>query len=274
VKRRSAPRGQNFLVNAGAARAIVDAARLEPGDRVLEVGPGRGALTRLLLERCARVVAVEIEAALAGELDAALGGERLAVENADATRLDWERVHARAGSSAEAGRLHLVANLPYDVATPILLGWIARSHDDPRLGRAVVMVQREVAERLCARPRGRDFGSLAALVRCTHDVERLFDLGPGSFRPRPAVHSRVVRLERRERPLLPAGAWSAHAAFVRRAFSQRRKQLAAVLAREGPLGREQWRAVLREIGRSEAARAEELSPEELVALAAREASSR
>jgi len=258
--------GQNFLVDLRLARRMAEAVG---GHRVIEIGPGRGALTRALLAACPRVVGVEIDPSLAAALAEELGADgRFVLVQGDAVAASWEGLLDIALAGAPAGEppVAFAANLPYQAATPILLAWLERAHDDPRLADALVMLQAEVALRLAAAPRTKAYGSLSVLTQATHEVETFAHVGPASFRPAPRVRSRVIRLTRRERPLIPPGAWARQAAFVHRCFARRRKQLAGVLAASPGRTREEWQQHLRALGLSPNARAEELTPEQLLSL--------
>lgn len=263
--------GQNFLVNTALAERI--AARVAPtaGTHAIEIGPGRGALTRPLLNRVARLVAVEIDPRLATALEEELAGEAgFSLLRGDATRLDWEEALGLLLSAAPAGTAAVLAgNLPYHAATLILLAYLERKARDERLGRAVVMVQAEVGSRLAAQPRSKDYGSLSALAQSTHDVRLVAEAGPGSFRPRPRVRSRVVELAPLPSPLISSVRWSGHSRFLQRAFGRRRKQLAGNLAGLSGWSRERWHDELRALGVAPTARAEELTPSELAALSLR-----
>jgi 16S rRNA (adenine1518-N6/adenine1519-N6)-dimethyltransferase len=251
--------GQHFLASPETARRIVDAARIAPGDCVLEVGPGDGALTRFLAGAARRVAAVEIDPWRAEALAAEFAGDAhvriLPGDVLSRPMVEWLRA---AGCEGEA---LLVANLPYNVATPILFAALeARG----MVRRAVATVQREVAQRFVARPREAGYGYLSIRTAVHATGRILFDLPPGAFRPRPRVTSSVLELTPRRQPL--------EAALSRRAltlaslgFNARRKTLANALSSAGP--RAQWEAALETLGHSTRARAEELSPEEFLELA-------
>jgi len=257
--------GQNFLVNEGVAREIVARAAPRPSDLVIEVGPGRGALTRPLLETGCRVLALEIDRKLIGRLEAEFAHEpRLQVRHLDAIQADWLELSA----ASKEGNALFVANLPYESGTAILLRWLEASIREVRLKRAIVMVQLEVGERLGAAPRSKAYGSLGALAQSTHAVNRVLDVSPGSFQPPPKVRSRVVELRRLPEPLLDAQGWAAGAAFIQAAFAKRRKQLATGLAGRAGRDREGWQELLESLGHARTARAEELTPAELLSLAA------
>lgn len=209
--------GQHFLYDEGILRRIARAAAPFEGVRVLEIGPGPGGLTRaLLLEGAQEVVAVEKDPRMVAalrELEAAAGG-RLRVLQADALRLDLHDV--------AAGRpLVVVGNLPFNVGTELLLGWLDALDV---IARMVLMFQREVAERLAAPPGHPARGSLSVLVQRLCRVERLFDVPPGAFRPPPKVAAGVVRLV--PRPDRPDPALrGVFERVIRAAFGQRRKML-------------------------------------------------
>jgi 16S rRNA (adenine1518-N6/adenine1519-N6)-dimethyltransferase len=205
--------GQHFLVNPGAADAIVDALGAAPGDDVLEIGPGRGVLTERLMRTGARVRAIEADADLEPLLREKFPA--LDLHMADATRLDF----AFLGD----GPVLLVSNLPYNVSKPLLTRFYA---DRKRFSRWVLMMQRELAERLLASPGTKDWGPLTVMLRNVTDIERLIDLGPNSFRPPPRVDSTVLRFTVRETPLCDLG--GDEAAFndmMFELFRERRKTL-------------------------------------------------
>ncbi|HEU4536824.1 MAG TPA: 16S rRNA (adenine(1518)-N(6)/adenine(1519)-N(6))-dimethyltransferase RsmA [Polyangiaceae bacterium] len=210
--------GQNFLRDPRLCRAIAELAA-PAGGTVLEIGPGLGALTGPLLERGARVVALERDAELVRLLADAFAPEiaagALALREADATEVDW--AEALAGAP---GPLALAGNLPYSVTGLLLRRATAAA---PAVERAVFMVQREVADRMAAAPGTKTYGALTVFVQAAFAVERAFVARPGAFWPAPAIDSAVVRLT----PLRPprAAETPAFALAVSRAFGQRRKTL-------------------------------------------------
>ena len=209
--------GQHFLEPAWVAR-VVSAMDPHPDDTVLEIGPGRGALTTALAPRVGRLVAVEIDRDLAAALPQAVAGPLRVVEG-DVLHTDLAALVA--GEPAPA---RVVGNLPYNVATPIVFRLLAAADSGRRLRDATVMLQKEVAERVVARPGSRDYGSLAIHVALDADAEVLFTLPPGAFRPPPKVMSAVVRLTFRPR-LVDIGDPAVFERIVRGVFSQRRKTL-------------------------------------------------
>ena len=249
--------GQNFLSSPRTAARIVDALGAEAGSWVVEVGPGKGALTRPLLARGVRVVAVEVDPRLAARLTEELHGEDLRVVEADALDLD------PAAALAEAGAIPpvpLVANLPYESATPMVRAFARRRDVFTRL---VVMVQREVAERICGRPGGEGYGFLSVDVALHGAARRLFDVPPGDFTPRPKVVSTVVEVVPREPDADAAGAIAVASA----GFSARRKTLANSLG--AAWGKEAAALAVAALGLAPTARAEELPPEAFLDLARR-----
>ena len=209
--------GQHFLEPAWVGK-LIDAVAPGRDETFLEIGPGRGALTRPLAERAARVVAVEIDRDLAAALTPRLPANvRLVqgdfLEIAVATLVQGERLPIR-----------VVANLPYNVASPILFRILHESAEGRVIRDATLMLQREVADRLLATPGTADFGALAIQVGLLADVNRLLSLPPGAFRPPPRVHSAVVSLRFRP-PSFDVGNRAAFERIVRGLFIQRRKTL-------------------------------------------------
>jgi 16S rRNA (adenine1518-N6/adenine1519-N6)-dimethyltransferase len=216
-------RGQNFVIDANTVRRIVAAATVRPDDVVLEVGPGLGSLTLGLLQVAAGVTAVEIDSVLAGALPETVadrypgGAERLRVLAADALT-----VTSLPGPPPTA----LVANLPYNIAVPVVLHVLATF---PSLRQALVMVQREVAERLAARPGSRRYGVPSVKAAWYGDVRLAGLVGRQVFWPAPRVDSGLVALVRRPPPANSAGRESTFA-VIDAAFGQRRKMLRSALA--------------------------------------------
>ena len=246
--------GQHFLVDENILGVIGRLAELGPEDVVLEVGPGLGVLTRYLAERVARVHAVELDASLAERLGDLPGNVELEV--GDALRADLARL----------GPTKLVANLPYNVATPV----IVESLDGlPTVRLWCVMVQREVAERLFAAPSTKAYGAVSALVQLAAERTGFHPVSRNVFRPRPNVDSALVAFKRRSssNSLLREQEWRHVKRVVEAAFAHRRKTLPNSLALAGLANRERATEALEAISRPPEARAEELAPPEFVALA-------
>jgi 16S rRNA (adenine1518-N6/adenine1519-N6)-dimethyltransferase len=209
--------GQNFLMDAGAAsriaRLCVDGA---PDARVVEIGAGTGTLTAALLAEGADVTAIEIDRELVELLHSRDELRGAHVVEADALEFDY-------ASYAAAGPWRVAGNLPYNVATPLILRFCEMESGPQSL---TVMIQKDVAERLAAKPGTAAYGSLTVAVGYAMQVRREFTLGPGSFYPQPKVHSTVVRIERRERPAVHPHDLALFWKVVRGAFAYRRKTLA------------------------------------------------
>ena len=238
---------QHFLADEGARDSIVAAAGLSRGERVVEVGPGRGVLTRELLRAGCEVSAFELDRGLAERLAAEHAGEpRLRVVRGDFLRA--------AESELPAAPFKVVANLPYAVASPIL----QRILSFPGWTLAVLMFQKEVAERVAAAPGGPDYGLLTLSTLLRAETEYLFEVPRSSFRPPPRVDSAVVRLRRRPAPLLAPEEEKAFFAAAKAAFAQRRKMAAGVLAGALNLPRARVEAALARLGVPAAARPAEI----------------
>ena len=245
--------GQNFLHDGNKMAAIVAAAGIGPGDTVLEVGAGTGALSDWLLDAGAALIAVEVDDDLKPILR-----QRLAPYGARATLLMGDVLSGKhqvnpavAAAVGGVGAFKLVANLPYNVASALIANLVT---DYQLMDTAVVTIQREVAERLLAEPGGKAYGPLGVLVQAMCRVEQVVALPPACFWPRPKVDSLVVRLVRRDPPLTAKP--RALAELLQRLFSRRRKQLGSILGRDRP-----WPA-----GVEPAQRPEQLTVAQLIAL--------
>lgn len=213
--------GQHFLTDPSVIQQIISTAAPAAGEHFVEIGPGRGALTGPLLSKGAIVHAVEIDPALAQELRERIPDERLRVHLADALEFDYSALE---GIGVPDARLRLIGNLPYYLSTPLLFRLLESAAGFRDM---TVMLQREVAERLCASPGSRRYGRLSVTAAARCRAEPCFPVPPDAFEPRPKVHSMVVRLTpdshyRIRRP-------DAFDRVVRQAFSQRRKTIANAL---------------------------------------------
>ncbi len=217
--------GQNFLHDGNQLRRIVAAAELTPADRVLEIGPGLGPLTELLMAGAGEVFAVEKDARLVALLQERfrdqprlrlLHGDGLEIVRADAS--DWDG-------------WKLVANLPYSVASPILVELASNPHPPARM---TATLQLEVARRLMAKAGSDDYGLLTLLVQLRYEPRGLFKIPSGCFFPPPDVDSACITLVKRERDLLPLATHPAFVRVVKRAFSQRRKMMLKLLKQDWP----------------------------------------
>jgi 16S rRNA (adenine1518-N6/adenine1519-N6)-dimethyltransferase len=242
--------GQNFVVDPGTVRRIARLAGVGPGDRVIEVGAGLGSLTLALAETGAHVTAVEIDRGLAAILRQVAGPAGVEVVEADAQSLDWPAL-------LDDHQWILVANLPYNIATPLVADLLDTA---PQITRMLVMVQREVAERLAAGPGSRVYGAVSVKVAYWAAARIVGRVPPQVFLPRPRVESALVQIERRSQPAVDVDP-DFFFPLVRTAFGQRRKMLRRSLA--GVVTPEQMAAA----GVSPESRPEDLGVEEWGALA-------
>ena len=208
--------GQHFLHDAATVARILAAIDAQPGEALVEIGPGRGALTAGLLAATGTLDAIEIDRDLAAALRAAWAGRPgFVLHEADALRFDFAALAAARGRP-----LRVVGNLPYNNSTPLLFHLLRAPAAIEDLH---VMLQKEVVERLCAAPGGGDYGRLTVMLAPWVEAESLFDVGPGAFRPPPRVWSSVARLRVRREPAFPVDA--RYSRVVAAAFAQRRKTL-------------------------------------------------
>lgn len=249
--------GQNFLNDTDAIQRIAASLGDLTGRTVVEIGPGRGAITGTLAARAAQVIAVELDSELAARLREEVSAERVTVLEQNVLHFDFAAAALKAGE-----RLLVAGNLPYNITSPILFK-LAASH--AALDRAVLMVQREVADRIAAVPGSREYGLLAVTVQMYGPVVNLFTIGPKSFTPPPDVHSTVFRWRFAPRFAELEVEEAEFTRFLRIAFAQKRKTLGNNLRAAGYAPALVAR-VLAEAGVCEKARAEELSMEELAGL--------
>lgn len=251
--------GQNFLVDANIQRKIVEALDPSPDDEVMEIGPGQGALTRHLAGRVGRLVLVELDDGLAARLAKEFAETpSVRVIHRDVLKVPLEEV------SADPARLKVIGNIPYNITTPILFGMLERR---PRPREIVLMVQREVAERILAPPGSKTYGALAVGVRAVAEVERVMNVGRTAFRPVPDVESAVIRVVPHDPPRLAPEDEASLRTLTRFAFGQRRKQFQRILRDAYRLSAEKVEAVGREVGMDLQARPESFPPERFIELA-------
>ncbi len=254
--------GQNFLVDPNLQRKIVAAVEAEPGDPVLEIGPGRGALTEHLVELGVRLWAVELDDGLAAALDERFGArENVSIVHEDVLETDLPSL------VDDWGRTRVVGNIPYNITTPILFHVLT----PPRPRDIVMMVQSEVADRITATPGTKTYGALAVGVQTVADAVRLFKVPASAFRPVPRVDSAVVRITPHDPPRIDAEQVVSIRRLTRAAFSWRRKQLGTTLRKHADLGLDVPRIerALGEMGIEPTVRPEMLTPEQFVGLAER-----
>ncbi|GMU48569.1 MAG: ribosomal RNA small subunit methyltransferase A [Candidatus Desulfobacillus denitrificans] len=243
--------GQNFLVSAGIVAKIVEAIRPQPGDLLVEIGPGLGALTEPLLARLDHLHVVEIDRDLIARLRQRFTPDRLTVHEGDALQFDF---------FALGPGLRVAGNLPYNISTPLLFH-LAACADGVR--DMHFMLQREVVERMVAAPGGAEYGRLSVMLQYRFEMERLFRVPPGAFNPAPKVESAVVRMVPRPRATLDASDEVLLGEVVKSAFAQRRKMLRNTLREH--LNEEDWVA----LGLDPRRRAEELAVGDYVRIANR-----
>jgi len=243
--------GQNFLADPNLLDAILRDAELAPDEVVLEVGAGEGVLTERLSAAAAQVHSVELDRGLEDALAVIAARPNVELHWGDALKIDF--------AGLDPAPTAVVANLPYSIATPLLIRTIAEL---PSLRQWTVMVQREIADRLRAAPGSRTYGGPSVLVQLACEVKLLRTVDPAVFRPRPRIESAILRL-RRTGP----SADEPTRELVRAAFAHRRKSLARSAEHVRPGSIERIRAGLRELGLPEDARAEALAPEQFAALA-------
>lgn len=250
---------QNFLHDAHYVARIVAAIDPRAEDRIVEIGPGLGALTAPLVERAGHLTAVEIDRDLSARLRMRFTSQQLTLIEGDVLKLDWA---ALAGGDARP--LSIVGNLPYHICTPLLFALLPVAH---RVRCQLFMLQKEVVDRIVAAPGGKDYGRLSVMLQFRYRVARLFAVPAGAFSPPPKVQSAIVRMEPIAEEELPAVDAEALARVVAAAFGRRRKTLRNALA---PLLDE---AQIRAAGVDPAARAETLPVAAFVALARQAAAS-
>lgn len=248
--------GQNFLIDEDVVRRIVEAAELSADDTVLEVGPGIGTLTQGLAESGAEVVAVELDKRLLPVLATTLDGyDNVRVVNGDILQVDIMQTVA-------APVFKVCANLPYYITTPIIFALLEKRLPMERL---VAMVQKEVAERMAAKPGGREYGALSVAIQYYTEPEIAFTVPPSSFIPAPAVDSAVIVCKRREKPPVEVCDEALFFRVVKAAFSLRRKMISNSLKNMG-ITSEQCTKWLQLAGIDGKRRAETLSLQDFAAL--------
>jgi 16S rRNA (adenine1518-N6/adenine1519-N6)-dimethyltransferase len=209
--------GQHFLHDPGVIKRIIDSVAPVAGQRIVEVGPGRGALTWGLLERAKHLDVIEIDRDLAKTLredPRAKSGLQVHVENV----LDTDFIRMRGTGEP----LRVIGNLPYNISTPLLFHLLTQR---AAISDMYFMLQKEVVDRMAALPGNKDYGRLTVMLAAVAEVEGLFDVGPGAFQPRPKVWSAIVRVRPSEEPRFSMGKDGALRTVVTAAFSHRRKTL-------------------------------------------------
>jgi 16S rRNA (adenine1518-N6/adenine1519-N6)-dimethyltransferase len=222
--------GQNFLTDRRIAAQIIDSVSPSTSDVIIEIGPGKGALTALLCKRSGHVMAVEIDARLTDELRRSLRAENLTIITADALSLNWAELVENSKTKVDAplrgeevlGRVRIVANLPYYISTPIIEKLLSCAG---LLFDMTLMLQKEVADRIAAEPGGKEYGYLSVMVQYYCVATKLFEVPPSAFTPEPKVDSAVIRLRVREQPAVKVADARRFFSLVRACFAQRRKTI-------------------------------------------------
>ncbi|MFY9269063.1 MAG: 16S rRNA (adenine(1518)-N(6)/adenine(1519)-N(6))-dimethyltransferase RsmA [Candidatus Manganitrophaceae bacterium] len=245
--------GQNFLIDPNIQRKIVDAAEIQPGERVVEIGPGRGFLTQGLLERGAAVTAIEIDPLLVGMLRQEIPSAYLDLIQGDALQYRYDQI---------SSPYKVVANLPYYVSTPLLFRLL---EERERISRMVLMLQKEVAVRMVAQAGGKEYGLLSVMAQFFADIKIVFHVSRSCFRPMPQVDSSVVLLRPLSAPRFPVRDEERLRQLVRGAFGHRRKRLVNALVDAG-FGRDRVETALRNINIDPARRGETLTIAEFAGL--------
>ncbi len=260
--------GQNFLTDANVLEQIADAAEIDAACGALEIGPGIGVLTNVLARRAGKVTAVEIDTRLLPVLEETLAGhENVNVINCDFMKVDLLKLIDENFAGIE--KISLAANLPYYITTPILTSVLENRQF--KFENIVVMVQKEVALRLCAQPGKKDYSALSVLVRYYTEPEIVVHVPAASFVPAPKVDSAVVKMKMLKKPRVTPKDEAVFFKTVRAAFGHRRKTLLNALSTSNAFNRskEEYKSIIAELGFKETVRGEELSLEDFCALADR-----
>lgn len=247
--------GQNFLHDGNQLRRIASAGETKPGDKILEIGPGLGPLTELLLENGNEVLAIEKDRRLIPLL------EKRFSERKNFTLLNEDALRVVEDQTRDWQDWKLISNLPYSVASPIL---VELAHNPCKPERMIATLQLEVAQRLMAETDGDDYGILTLLVQLHYQPTGLFRIPPKCFFPSPDVDSACITLVRREQPLLPAELVPKFERIVKTAFSQRRKMMMKLLKQFWPI--EKLEAAFASLGLSPQERAEKVTLEQFAEL--------
>jgi len=258
--------GQNFLIDAGVLDRIITAAQVTKEDYVLEIGPGIGAMTQYLAENAGKVAAVEIDRSLIPILEETLEGyDNVTVINGDILKLDVNRLIQEQNDGRP---VKVVANLPYYITTPIIMG-LFENHVP--LKSVTIMVQKEVADRMQVGPGTKDYGALSLAVQYYAEPKIVANVPPNCFIPRPKVGSAVIRLTKHEKPPVEVFDEKRFFEIIRASFNQRRKTLANSLNNAPGLNisREQTAQALKEMGLPADIRGEALTLEQFAELSRR-----
>lgn len=249
---------QNFLVNDRAAKRIVDSLDLKEDETVLEIGAGKGALTKYLLEKAKKVIAVEIDQRLCQYLEQRFWGkDNLVLVNQDILKVDFEKL------AGQKSHLKVIGNLPYQITSPLLS---LLFENRKLISLSVLMVQKEVAKRICAQPKSKDWSPLSVTVQLYSEVKTLFHLKPTSFFPWPQVESSVIKIIFLERPKVFIANEEFFLSVVRSAFGQRRKTILNSLSANFNLPKKEVELILDKVKIDSKRRPETLSIQEFADL--------
>ena len=244
--------GQSFLVDENTSRWIAAQLEAGPEDTVIEVGPGFGALTAHLAGKVKRLILIEKDGRLAKFLDETYGGNGVEVIHADATEFDVRPLFRE-------GPVKFIGNLPYSAGSEIMRVFL----DAPSpISKAVIMLQKEVADRLCAKPKTKPYGMISLVMQSRWDIATIKTVGPGPFYPRPEVDSSIIKMTPRSEETLPRYSPEVFVQTVKQGFSRRRKQLHNNL----PVERDRWDEICETLGMKQSVRAEELDLEQWINL--------
>lgn len=236
--------GQSFLVDENTSRWIAAQLEAKPDDTVVEVGPGFGALTAHLAGKVKRLILIEKDGRLAEFLNETYGGDGVEVIHTDATEFDVRPLF-------QEGPVKFIGNLPYSAGSEIMRVFL----DAPSpISKAVIMLQKEVADRLCAKPKTKPYGMISLVMQSQWDIAAIKTVGPGPFHPRPEVDSTIIKMTPRAEDTLPRYSPQVFVQTVKQGFSRRRKQLHNNL----PVERERWNDICKTLELKESVRAEEL----------------
>jgi len=244
--------GQNFLISQSHIDKIVESVGAKAGDTLIEIGPGKGALSKKLIDKNFNFIMIDADRDMVEYIKNDFTGRKdFSIFNADAVKFDYSQIN---------GDFYAVGNLPYNAANMIIKRLLFES---PRLKEAVCMLQKEVADRICAAPKGKEIGFLSILCQYFADIKKVCTVGPGAFFPSPKVHSAVIKMEinPQKTSRIKRSEWEKFFAFVSLGYSQRRKKLLNVIASEF-LSKEAAKEIFDELNFDANIRAEELNDDD------------